>query len=87
MRGSGKVLALFTGSVTLLRKAPRTAPEIAQLLGTTQDVVRPHIEHLIDEGHVEYLGKRPSARGNHAREYGWVGDVAFGGVAAEHSSN
>lgn len=74
-RASGKHIRHFADIVGLLWRAPRTVPEIADLMDTRADVVTRVVAALIDEGLVRPAGTRPRPQGKGGRApqvYAWV---------------
>ena len=74
-RASGKHIRHFADIVGLLWRAPRTVPEIADLMEARADVVTRVVAALLDEGLVKPAGTRPrppGLGGKTTQIYAWV---------------
>lgn len=72
---NGAHLRRFADITGLLWRAPRTVPEVADLLDTRADVVTRIVAALLDEGLVRPAGTRPRPQGKGGRApqvYAWV---------------
>lgn len=74
-RANGEHIRRFTDVTGLLWRAPRTVPEIADLVDTRADVVTRIVAALLEEGLVKSAGTRPRAKGLGGRApqvYAWA---------------
>lgn len=69
----GRMIDNVWDFVALIRKAPRTAPELQELTGLAAPTVVTYINAGLGEGLLREAGSRPSANGGRAaRVYAWV---------------
>jgi predicted transcriptional regulator len=65
-------IANFCDVMALLRKAPRTVPEIVKVTGLARGTIQSYVDALHAEGHVRISKLRPSLKGGPpSHEYEW----------------
>lgn len=63
--------------MALIRKAPRTKPELEEITGLHENTVSAYVKALKDEGHIRICDRRSNLRGRATMVYAWQ-DVPHG---------